>query len=781
MATISAGDLVNLRTKIGKATPYLSILQPVTLLAALVNNGSITRGARTIAYDGGTGSGFSTIEAGQLFEVDTATGTEIARVKSITGSQSSGTITLGENSILFADNQVIRIKHHYPIFPIPPTIRNGVFYKDYDTVYVSQNSQPNPVAIIGSHRAGWLSAGSAVFAFSAASYAIAQGASIASHAWSCVHNGGGTTGITISAPTSATTNITVTSADTYWVKYTVTDSNGKTQSTYRCIFAYDTSNLPYKDFTINGLNGDWQSGGWRYSLQATGDSTLADIPDRTLVVLWYDNFFNSTSGYVDLWGAASQNIIHCGYLRKDQDNDSFPTGVGNATFEVTTPDSVMDALSLLGSVSVEAVSSPTTWYQYASWLTVGRAIHHLLKWHSTVLETCDVYSLTANTLGVKVAEFSEQSLLQMINGLGFQRGIFAKLVSDRLGRLHFVVDSQMLNTSQRGALDTVFTLATSDISDVVDVVRDEEDVTAVTDLDGFSFDGTASLPFISIIPGYVETISINMPEFTGQGNNSIKAQVLDDQTDSNEKCGRVHAQQNRNPYELRFATPYNGLGAFDIVPDIGFYVWGIANDGLKRETDLNGIKLICRHVDVDIKTNGIAQTSVVFEPEAQGPDAIPGNYPTEYPAPVVRQPKTSNPYQYLFIGTTDSGVFRKAWGGTPEAVNTGLTGDDLKVRSLRINPVTKDVWIANKTGVAYSDDLGATWNEITKATLGTPVNDAGDSPAPATADLDQIDLCFEPGNFAQIYLLRVTTSPKRAWLYASSDYGATWSNTQIGI
>lgn len=652
MATLSAGNLVSLRTQIQRASPRLSILRPVVLLDGLVNNAAIARGARTIAFDNGSGGGFATIEAGQTLIVTTSDGLQRVRVKEITGSQSSGSIVVAENSINWADNQAFSIYHNYEIWPIPLTIRGGVFFKDYSIAYSDQNATPNPIALIGSHRVGTLSAGTVAFALnSSSSYAIANGASISSRVWSCAHNGGGTTGISFSSTTTANPTLTITEPDTYWLKCVVTDSNGKTQATYRALFVYDEFTPPYIDFTISGLSGDWQTGGYRFNIEATGDIALGDFPDRTLVVLWYDNTFNGATGYVDLWGTASQNIICCGYLRRDQDNDDFsPDGTGRASFEVTTADGILDATAILGSVSLEAVTSPSKWYEYASWLTVGRSVHHLLKWHSTVLECVDVYGLTSNTLGVKDTPYTEASLLQMINSFSWQRGHFAKMVSDRLGRLHFVTDSQMLGDAARAALDTVFSITEADISGVVDVVRQEEEQVTITDLDGFSFSFPTSTPFISMQPGYRESsVSYNMPEMRGAGGASWKSQVLIDQTDANEKVGRAHAKENRNPFEIRHSTPSNYLGAFDIVPSIGWYNWNIADADLKRNTALNGLLLICRHVDHAIDhTAGTIQTSVVFEPEAQGPSGIQGNYPVSYPVTVLRVPSWNNPNAYAY-------------------------------------------------------------------------------------------------------------------------------------
>lgn len=634
MSTISPTDL---RTKTARASTFLSIFQPATLLTGLVNNGAITRGARSIIYDSGTGSGFATITAGQTLEVDTVYGTKRVRIKSITGSQASGTITVDENAIIWGDNLVIRIFHLYEVHPAPPAIRSGVFYKFFDTIYSNQNSQPNPVVIMGSHRADTLTAGSVVFNLDASgSYAVAQGATISSYLWTCVHNGGGTTGITIASAASATTTLTLTLADQYWLACTVTDSNGKSLTSYRAVF----TETPYKDFTVQSMSGDWQSGGWRTSIQATGDVDLSEFPDRSLVVLWYENTFNGTEGYTNLWGV-SNNILTCGYLRQDNDSDNFDKGTGAVTFQITTIDDLLNNISELGSVSLNATASPVTWWQYASWMTTGRSIHHLLLWQAWGLfQTCDVYGLASNTQGVKNTDYTESSLLQQVNGFAYNRGIFAKLISDRLGRLHLVQDSQMLTDAQRAALDTVFTITEADVSGGVDVARAPEEQTTFTQLDGFAFNGTTSTPFLSIIPGYRESsISYIMPEERGGSTAAVSNQVLTDQTDSNVRVGRYHALQNNNPRELRFSNPSNYIGAFDIIPSIGWYEWGIADSDLKRNTELFERLMICRHIDVRFNhPAGTIFTDVVLEPEAIGPPGIQGNYPTGYPAAIAPEP-----------------------------------------------------------------------------------------------------------------------------------------------
>lgn len=139
-----------------------------------------------------------------------------------------------------------------------------------------------------------------------------------------------------------------------------------------------------------------------------------------------------------------------------------------------------------------------------------------------------------------------------------------------------------------------------------------------------------------------------------------------------------------------------------------------------------------------------------------------------------------------YIGTTDGGLYTILPGGDPVQQNDGLTGNHINFRSVRINshfndlPITSQhLWAATQDGVAYTVNGATGWNVISKATLGTPENAVSDSPAPATADLDQIEIWPDPQDYSRIYLLRTTAT--RSWLYYTDDYGSTWTNQQVVI
>lgn len=151
---------------------------------------------------------------------------------------------------------------------------------------------------------------------------------------------------------------------------------------------------------------------------------------------------------------------------------------------------------------------------------------------------------------------------------------------------------------------------------------------------------------------------------------------------------------------------------------------------------------------------------------------------------IVNDLGTDGANDRLYIGTTDDGLWIRSLSSIANS-NSGLSGTDLNFRSVRLHPAYKDLaitkrhlWACTPNGVEYSTDGGATWTNISEATLGTPENEAADGTPPTATDPDNIDLWFDPQDDQRVYLLRTTAT--RAWLYYTTDYGTTWSSEQVG-
>jgi len=137
----------------------------------------------------------------------------------------------------------------------------------------------------------------------------------------------------------------------------------------------------------------------------------------------------------------------------------------------------------------------------------------------------------------------------------------------------------------------------------------------------------------------------------------------------------------------------------------------------------------------------------------------------------------------IFIGHKSAGVwylcYNSCSGGTWVSKNTGLTGNWLNVRDMKLAPFTKydpvrHIWIATQAGVAKSENEGSSWTQFT---MPTPENDVGDDPPPVVGDLDWYCIAFNPAYQDEVYILAGTAT--RVWVYWTADYGDSWSNWQV--
>lgn len=136
--------------------------------------------------------------------------------------------------------------------------------------------------------------------------------------------------------------------------------------------------------------------------------------------------------------------------------------------------------------------------------------------------------------------------------------------------------------------------------------------------------------------------------------------------------------------------------------------------------------------------------------------------------------------QRLYIGTTGDGLYLLTPADGVQPWNGNLSGNDLKLRSVRVHPNFADLppeqhhlWACTAAGLAVSVDGGLSWATTAATDLGTPAGAGGE----ASADLDQIDVAFDPLDWQHVLLLRSTATG--LWVYETSDYGASWANYEV--
>lgn len=615
MSIISAPDLLKLRNNHPHAGRfYLSFLKPTVVYCGTVT-GAYTRGDRAITVTNVSGNIANCVEGNTIYVGTSCGDYSISRRRY--RSRVGNVITLDENSVAWTAGQYITVVDNHELFPKYPYITDTspfIFYKDKDIVYSNQNSNINPVAIAGAPKVGFLNGGSITFSITAVeSYALASGATISSYSWSC-------TGGTIANSAIASTTITFTVAGQYWLKLTVTDSLGTSQSTYRRIYAHERTgaNAPCLDFELVGNpSGSFDSSGWSMKVKLYNNADFTDVPDNTQVVLWYESFYNGSEHYI----GANGNVRFVGYIKSE--TITTPVGSGYVEFDVYTAENILDSCNMY-SISLEENATPNTWYKFPTGtLTVARAIHHLWKWHSTLLEMCDVFLPISNTKTMYACDDMENGTLLSLTNWTYGNGIFSKVCCDKIGRVHLQEDIIMLSDADQNAITEVMEILPIDRRGDVDIqyVRKAEYQYASVIASGVAMIAGVATPLISKAPGEV-------PNNRGQETYVVERLVLSSQSDLNRICGRLYAQLNREILEIRITL--SGNYPIDIIPQEWFRIT-LPTD--KRETVYGSIQLVCRTItDVIDMVAGTVSPECVFEMRVSSQDGITDAY-TSAPEP----------------------------------------------------------------------------------------------------------------------------------------------------
>lgn len=616
------------------------------------------------------------------------------------------------------------------------------------------------------------------------SYAVAQGATINSYSIS----------VYPSVPAASVDgggigSVTINTAGQYWVTFGVTDSNGKQTTTHRSYWVYDRNGVqPFTDFALNQIVGDWDRGGWTGGLQLTDNADLGTIPDKALAVLWADWEYEDGEVTTPITFLPDSNpALLVGYIRNDKLAQNEETGTGTDDIEITTIDGLLRN-KYNYSVSLEAVNStPDTWYEYEEWLTVGRALHHLYCWHSTLLSVCDFYGLLDNTDLRPYAEMEDNNLYAMGDTLSRHRGTRQHITCDRGGRLWLVDEPQLLNDAGRAGLTEVAELTDDDRSGVISIVREPENRVCFVHVSGFYWDGTydeedAPQPnaICAIAPG-------EKPADDGPSVISLEKQTLSGQTDANEIAGRVFAVENNHYPEVRVNFHGNYLGVLE--PAIN-HPWRInlqTGDTIKELVWSNKL-LFLKNVTATFNVaEGTVDVKATFEPDADGEVGIPTDCPTfpdlggdDYPIPEEEGGEggdiMSAASMHLFNPNTNGWTQK-----TGEAVSDAYSDPWWRTTQASEDVGDAIIWRGGVGYIKRSTDGGDTWNTVTPGD--NPPNDAGDDPAPGVGEVTFTrgeGSWVTAGTHVWMATWQNGGDEWRTWLALTDDDGDTWTWQYVG-
>lgn len=785
MPAISAPNLNLLRNTQHRAAVYASPLQPRTLWTAQVNDGTIQREARTIVFDTGSGSNFSWIEEFQTVWVGTAAGLHdvgIAQVRSIASGDGgvTGTLVVEANEINWADGDHLTFKHNYELRAMYPRLDSSfVFWKRYDIAYSDQNVNINPVCIAGPHQAGFMVGGSISFDIPIGqSYAMANGASISSRSVTVLPSAG----VTVNPYAAGVITVDITVAGQYWARCSVTDSNGKTTVTFRCLFAHNpsptSSDYPYLVEEVD-LNGSWQGGGWDASFSTMDTVPITAFPDETLVLLWQKAWYGDTQTDVSLLDQGA-NLLIAGYLVKDTISKVKEKG-GASNFELVTIQTKLANLPMY-SISLEATDagSVDTWYKHdKTVMDAGHILFHIYYWHSTLLQVCDFLDLNSNNILRKYADLEADNLYGMGDTLVKNNGIYAHIVCNKAGQMGMKRDVVYLDDASRAAAAVVADLEEEDLLDPLTIVHNPERRVSFIFVSGFYYDGTTASPVGSTAPS-------NWPARVGRGMLDVERQMLSGQTHSNQLSGQIFAVEN-NPYpEVRATFQGNYLGVLDIFNQ-EWWQLDILSGDTNRQIIWADQNMIVRSVTAKIntQTNEIS-ADVVFEPEIDGEDGVPYLWPT---APVPTgggEPEIPDPADGSNLVMTASSLYRLPYDRSLwtqlQTFNINDAGQDpwWRIKQGTNAPSSAIVFSCEEGDIRRSTDGGVTFSTVSPD---DPPNDAGDAPAPTAGDLSFIQYdgdLYTQDQHCFLATWQNGSGEWRTWLYSTDDDCATWTITSIG-
>ena len=550
---LSQSQLNTLRTFPQGTKLWLSVYLPATLLACRVNNSSIARGARTIAYDSVTSGSYLNIDADVTCMIGTAPGQDDIgriRVKSATATE----LTVAENTISWADNHYLTVIQQVDINAIFPRIINDpnnatnvIFYKDYDIAYTNQNTVLGSFVNMGSHRAAFRESGNISLYYTSTGTYNVNGDSL-TYLWS--FEGGTPTGSTAGTPGY----VSYSTPGHYRTKLTVFNASGGSDVSYRYVSIYDRpengTSIPILKWQLNQFSGSRSEGG--YTVGLTVRENINQIQPNAIVVIFADDFYGTVDGSLGGNQQNSEKIVFVGYILGDTINYDYKDS--SVEFSVGSVSDVMKSAEGF-SCSLETKVTPATWFEIAD-MSVAKAMYHYLRWHSTVLKTTD-FQYTGDDRRVQYFDADRSGLYEAISNF-VSSGLVGQLVSDRQGKLW----AEILPEGRSNPLDfpVAMTLLRQDWLGSPSLTEKRTEEVSFLEMGGIAWSGVNTGTFAALLTNAPDTA----PLYRGKVE-KVEGLILTGQDQLNSIAGNRLATKNSRFPEIgmNLAGNYRNL---DIAP-----------------------------------------------------------------------------------------------------------------------------------------------------------------------------------------------------------------------
>lgn len=779
MPAINSGDQTTLNSFPQGTRLGMTVFRPETIVTAEVSGNPAT-GAQTITLTNKSETeapvADMTVYAGS--SAGLADGGK-ARMKSLSGS----TLTVAPNFIEWTSYPYITVKKVIEPWAILPDLEND--YEDGNKSYGDENLEYHPLGRIGT--LGRVAFTDIAEDFWSNSTTVATGASLSTHAWTFP---GGSPASSASAGSAASPIAVTWSATTdhtpHYVKYVVTDDNGKSHTRWQPVWVFDSLGDSLCNWTLNSCSGSFDSGSWQASFTVYTDADISEFPEDSMVIIFAEDHYAGHAASIGGNWEHAENIVFGGWIARDtvtRDKD-----LGFVAFDVLGPVDKMKEL-LCWPANLEDKSSPDTWHELSR-MTCDRAGFHIMTEHTTMHSICDI-ELTGNTKRMLYVDIPEANPHTQIQDYCL-KPIGANLLSDRQGRIYFDLNPNLMPITDRSSIPVVISMdINSPIRNdpgLVLAVEDHSERVSQVDFIAFGYTGEDPKPYYALAPG---------DQYSTGSVQKVDGIRANSQSEANTLAGLYLANANNIWREVQI--PVFDSRIFDIAPQEYTELTLVAND-TRRGVEWSAQKLICRHVELEYNhEDNWLTVSPSFEKDSFGPAGITGNYPDTPPqndgsgvtpwVPALPPTMQANP-QDLLIGDLVNGAWWLPVGGLEWVERNAGLGTDKDIEQLgwdpwwftaekkaSSNPEQAIIWACADGGNVFrSLNLGTDW--VLKAPGTDPPNTWGDSPAPTLADLTFVqrsDNIHKNGHHYFIANWDSGGGAWRSWLLMTTDDGESWT------
>lgn len=493
-ATVRAAtspELAYLRTAGQWSKLFLAIFKPAVVYTAMAVLPSTKDRVVQVGFTGGSGT-LANVKADMTLYAGSSAGAYDLGIARIRKAPIAGTFYIGETSeVDWQATTYLTVVEEFDLWPKHiNTVSDTDFRMDHDITYSNQNSVFEPVPIMGSDRVLKLVVAdvSTTFDFSN-SYCL--GSSISGYSTACA-TASGSSGLATSTP-----SLTFDTTGWHTLYLTLTAANGKTSVGVRQVYVYSNDDMPATVFQLGDCAGDYETGGWAFSVTMQAQAAVADVPDRTKCILFAEDRYGSTKTSIGQL-AGSENVLCIGKIAEE--SIAINPELSEVTFRIQGYHYWLGKINGFPTGVIQVTTTPTNWAEMES-PTVDKVVYRLLHWGCTATKIIDCYLPGDSRIAAELVG-PASTLWAQIQELAFAT-LQARPGVDRYTRLFVEIEPQLVPVASR-TWATVMTLTSVDWRDSVAMQRIVVSPTGLINASGVVVDASGDgHALFSLSPGHV--------------------------------------------------------------------------------------------------------------------------------------------------------------------------------------------------------------------------------------------------------------------------------------